>query len=273
MHAGYMFLQSYTNMSTAPLVSILLPTKNGADYLSRAVQGVQLQSYRYWELIIIDDGSTDATPKLLQQLAKDEPRVKTLRVEQPYGVPGALLAGMRIARGEFVARLDDDDQWADVEKLSMQVMYLEQHPQVVLVGTGVIVQDAQGRELWRFVHPESDADIRRMLLGKNCFVNSSVLFRRSAYNAVGGYDVFWKYIEDYDLWLKLGREGVVANLPAYTTRYTVRQGNVTSTKHRQVYTLAIRLAHAHRRYYSNYLLAQVRNFYRLFLYWRYPKLY
>jgi cellulose synthase/poly-beta-1,6-N-acetylglucosamine synthase-like glycosyltransferase len=83
MHAGYMFLQSDTNMSTAPLVSILLPTKNGADYLSRAVQGVQLQSYRYWELIIIDDGSTDATPKLLQQLAKDEPRVKTLRVEHP----------------------------------------------------------------------------------------------------------------------------------------------------------------------------------------------
>ncbi|MBP9686332.1 MAG: glycosyltransferase family 2 protein [Candidatus Doudnabacteria bacterium] len=254
-----------------PIISVLMPTKNGEVYIARAIVSIQTQTFSDWELVVVDDGSTDGTAGVVNALAARDKRIRLVRVVQPDGAPGALREGMQHVRGQFVARLDDDDVWVDPTKLAQQLAYMEVHAGCVLVGTGTVVANEQGRELWRYVHPHADPDIRSILLGKNCFVNSSVLFRRSVYLQTKGYRVEWRFIEDYDLWLQMALYGSVANLPLYATVYTQRASSVTSTRHRAMYWRTIRLAHAHRREYPGYWRGQLRNVARLLRYWFGPK--
>jgi glycosyltransferase involved in cell wall biosynthesis len=184
------------------LVSIILPTYNGADRISESIKSVLNQTYTNWELLVIDDGSKDNTKEIVENFAKSEPRIKYIKNENNLGIQKTLNKGIREAKGEYIARIDDDDIWCDLKKLEKQVGFLEKNKDYVLVGTGVIVVDESGKELFRYLVPVSDYDIRERILGKNCFVHSSVVFRKAVVLGLGGYgegsDV--RNMEDYDLW-------------------------------------------------------------------------
>ena len=236
-----------------PEISIILPTYNGARTLSRAIESVIAQTYSSWELLVIDDGSADATAEIAEGYVARDGRVRSLRNDTNLGIQKTLNRGLSEAKGKYVARIDDDDAWIDPEKLSRQMAYMENSPDCVLVGTGVALWDESGIETSRYLLPETDAAIRARMLSKNCFVHSTVLFSRDAAMQAGGYGEGEpvRHVEDYDLWLRLGLLGSMANLPIYAVGFTERAGSLSARNKQDQILKDWRLARAHRHDYPN----------------------
>lgn len=212
-----------------PKISIILPVHNGERYMASAVESVLSQTRKDWELLAIDDGSTDGSGAIIKRFADKEPRIKYLRNEKNLGIQKTLNKGLQEAQGEYIARIDDDDLWIAKDKLERQADFLDQHKGHVIVGTGTVVVDGSGQELFKYLNPISDVEVRRKILFKNCFTHSSVLMRKEAVLGVGGYDESegTLHVEDYDLWLRLGGVGKMANLPFYMTEFRLRRGAIS----------------------------------------------
>lgn len=251
-----------------PKVSIILPSYNGSKYIKRAIESVLAQSFRDFELIIIDDGSADSTPEIAADFCRRDSRIVCLRNEKNLGIQKSLNRGLREAVGEYVARIDDDDFWSDPDKLAKQVAFLDSHPDHILVGTGTIVVDEKGTELMRYLLLDTDNKIRESILGKNYFTHSSVMFRRNPVLLLGGYSEREevRHVEDYDLWLRLGRVGKLANMPFYGIKFTMRKDNLSSVNKTDQFKKDIALAWLYRKYYPNFFTAFLRSYLRLILY-------
>jgi glycosyl transferase family 2 len=202
---------------TAPLVSVVLSVRNGAADLTKAVDTILTQTFSDFELIAIDNGSTDGTAAVLDGLS--DSRVRVVH-QDDRGLPAALNRGIALARGRYVARQDHDD-WAKPTRLQTQVSFMEQHPDCALVGTRAEIWVGDEPSERVHDHPTDDAALRFELLFDNPFVHSSVMIRRSALEAVGGYatDPGRQPPEDYELWSRLARRHRVANLPERLTIY------------------------------------------------------
>lgn len=187
-----------------PAVSVLIPTYNRAHLLPRTLQSVLAQTFDDFEVLIIDDASTDQTPSVVARHAED-PRVRYLRQKVNRGVGAARNRGLREARGELIAFLDSDDEWFP-QKLATQVHRLRGLPRDVgLVYCGVENAFGDGRRT--FSTPTRRGDLFRNLLLTNVLHGggSSVLMRRSVVATVGFFDEAFPAIEDFDYWLRIAR--------------------------------------------------------------------
>lgn len=193
-----------------PRVSVLMAVRDGAAYLGEALASLWAQSYSDFELIVVDDGSQDKTPTLLD--ACGDRRLVRLRNDQPLGLAGALNRAIEIARGSYWARQDADDQ-SRPNRLAAQVAFLDRHPDVVLLGTGYDVVDPAGRPVEIQRQPEGDLAIRWQMLFHNAFCHSSVMMRAATLRQCDlAYDRALGYAQDYDLWSRLLAFGRGANL-------------------------------------------------------------
>ena len=237
----------------APKVSVILPTYNGERFIANSIESVLSQTFDDFELIIVDDGSTDATSGVVKEFALKDERVVFVSSDKNLGIQKTLNKGLKMAKGEYIARIDDDDEWVERDKLSRQVNFLDNNPDYVLVGTGVIVVDEDRNEIFRFLQPTDDKSIRGRLLFKSCFTHSAVLFRRDVVLKLGGYseDESVRHVEDYDLWLRLGRIGKLANLPSYGIKFMQRKGAITSKHKPEQFHKNIRLARSFRADYPH----------------------
>ncbi len=193
-----------------PRLSVLLPVRNGVPRLEAALQSLASQTFTDFEVLAVDDGSTDATPEILARWADREPRIRVLR-QEPRGIVGALERARSAARGRLLARMDADDE-ALPERLERQVELLDAHPEIVACGTGVehapregLTDGALRYEAWinGLVTPE---EIERDLFVECPLPHPTFLLRADAVAAVGGYrDEGWP--EDYDLLFRLREAG------------------------------------------------------------------
>lgn len=248
-------------MEHAPRVSIILPTYNRAALLPRAIRSIVSQSFSDWELIVIDDASTDDTRKVLDDFAAHDPRICPVHNahNQYPDISKNLNHGLSLARGTYIARVDDDDYWCDSEKLAKQVAFLDAHPRCVIAGGGTIVVDGDDNEHFRYFKPEEDATIRARALLANPFTHSTVMFRREIAVAVGGYGDF-KNAEDWDLWLRMGLRGTFYNFQEYFVRYTMNEASKTFIFKRSQSWEILRLIRAHGKKYPHYVIAFLFNF-------------
>lgn len=191
---------------TGPLVSVLMSTRNRAARLGGAVESVLAQDHDDIELVIVDDASDDDTRSVLAAWA-DDPRFRVLHNRTNRGLPASLNRAATASRGAFLARIDDDDRWTEPAKLTDQLAWFRANERGVLVGTAY--RDEWGRAI---ANPAADVDIRRQMLSRCPFCHSSVLFRRDAFEAAGGYDESLPYAEDWELWMRMGRLGSMGNL-------------------------------------------------------------
>jgi glycosyltransferase involved in cell wall biosynthesis len=244
-----------TNMT--PAVSVILPTYNGAAYIAAAIASVQVQSYTNWELIIIDDGSTDGTDALIQPLIRADNRIQYIKNEQNLGIQKALNQGIALAKGEYIARIDDDDRWIDAAKLENQVARFESEQDLVLLGTGAILIDDTEHQIGKYTLVESDGAIRNRILSKNCFVHSSVMFRAEAARTVGGYsgEVYARHVEDHELWLRLGTIGRLANIARPAVALMIRSATLTARYRVTQACNMLRLAWKYRQGYPRFFVA------------------
>ncbi len=183
-----------------------MATHNRAGLIRRAAESVLAQEDVSLELVIVDDGSSDDTPSVLSELSAD-PRVKVMTHTRNRGLPASLNDGIANGRGKLVARIDDDDVWTAPDKLARQVRAFKAHPQLGLLGTAYVDEGGQVAS-----NPQEDAAIRAQLLFRCPFCHSSIVMRRDAYELAGRYDESLPYAEDWDLWLRIGRNWKLGNL-------------------------------------------------------------
>ena len=208
--------------SKTPRVSVVLPTLNAGRYINTALESLFSQTYENFEILVVDDGSTDRTISAVRSF--NDERIRLLERDQPDGLAGALNDGIEAANGEYIARHDADDLSAP-DRLARQVAFLDSHPAVALVGTAtrMISESGDGRGIRHVLERPTVDD----LLEKNQFVHGSVMFRKErVLEATGGYDTLFETSEDYDLWVRLADKHPVRNLdaPLYTLR--LRQESV-----------------------------------------------
>jgi glycosyltransferase involved in cell wall biosynthesis len=195
-----------------PAVSVLLPVHNGAAWLPEALASVHTQTLTEHELIVVDDGSTDATAAILA--ADRDPRLTVLTLPWRMGMTRALNHGLALCRPPYVARLDADDQMR-ADRLAVQRAYLDAHPEVGVVGSWSLLRGPDGTELIR--PAENPAAIRRALRTHNPIAHSTVMVRRCLLDRVGGYDEAYPVAQDFELWTRLAPITDLVNLPLALT--------------------------------------------------------
>lgn len=207
-----------------PTVSVILPTYNRVTMLPEAIESVLDQTYHDWELIVIDDGSTDQTPAYLHRVGRAHRCITLIRVKHG-GVSGARNAGLRVANGRYLAFLDDDDRWMPT-KLATQAAYLESHPEVALVYAQAHVVDGGGRVTGRKPSGAAGPTFDELVDG-NCIPLLTVVVRRQCLEVVGGFDPALYISQDYDLWLRVARQFPIAYLPEPMAVYRVHGANMS----------------------------------------------
>jgi len=214
-------------MTSEPLVSIILPVFNTDMYLTEAIQSILEQSYTNFELLVIDDCSTDTSFKISSTFERSDKRIRAFRQERNLGIVAALNRGIDLAQGEYVARMDADDISMPY-RIMRQVEYLEFHQDVGILGGNIQYIDKDGLliDFPGFLF-RGDLTIRWNLLFLNPFHHPTVMMRKSIIdNNKLRYDAAAKHVEDYELWGRMLKVTQGDNLPDYLIKYRIHQTNI-----------------------------------------------
>lgn len=214
-----------------PTVSVLMTTRDGADLLPETLDSALAQRFRDFELVVVDDASTDATPALLAAYAARDPRLRVLRPGSGLGVVGARNLGFAACRGRFLAALDHDDL-SHPDRLGAQVAYLDAHPRTALVGTAALLTDGRRGRVSDYDTEGAPLPMRWALHVGNPLTWSSVMLRVDAVRRLGGPLVRpdYEYADDFDLYHRLLAVGEVARLDAPLTTYRWHARNTTRSR-------------------------------------------
>ena len=221
-------------MSRTPKISVVTPVYNAESFLPEAIESVLNQSLTDFEFILIDDGSTDRTAEILSGYSSRDPRVRVHRQPRNMGVREALNTGCRLARADFIARMDADDI-SEPERLDRQFAFLNDHGKVGVVGSAVQLIDSKGAKKRIKAFPEEPALIAWSMLFFNAIAHPTVMMRRELVERAGLYPpVAARGPEDYALFMRLTRLTRFANLPEALLRYRVSDQNLSLTASRSL---------------------------------------
>lgn len=207
-----------------PAISVLLPVYNAAQYVDQAVTSILEQTLADFELILIDDGSTDGSGDKLRNLASKDSRIRLIQRENRGLVP-TLNQGIFLAQAPYIARMDADDI-SMPERFARQYEYLEQHPNVVALGSAIQYMDSSGA-LGRIKNYPVGNTVSSALMWGSPLAHPAVMLRASAVRKVGGYPDDFPHAEDYALWLRLQSIGIIDNLKDVLLRYRIHGGSVS----------------------------------------------
>jgi glycosyltransferase involved in cell wall biosynthesis len=218
-------------------VDVILPTHAGERWVAEAVESVLRQTHPLWHLMVVDDCSPDATAERVEALRHRDPdRISLLRLDRPHRAAGARMAGVARTKGDLIAFLDQDDRWLP-EKLARQVSCFVDDSALAAVHTDVEIIDAEGvprpgaadrenagraRIAWG-----TGPDLSAVLFRKNWIRLASSAVRRTAFEAIGGFDASLFGGEDWEFWVRLADRFSIAHLPAVLTQRRVHPGNVS----------------------------------------------
>jgi glycosyltransferase involved in cell wall biosynthesis len=208
-----------------PQVSVIMPVRDAAAHLAAALDSIRGQSLAEIEILVVDDGSRDGTPGILEAAARADPRLRAIR-QDAAGIVPALDRAIEAARAPLLARMDADDL-AMPERLARQAAFLGRHPSVAVVGGACRLIDRRGRLLGLWRPPTDPAVIAARLPVENCLSHPTVMMRRDAVLQAGGYRAAFVHCEDYDLWLRVAERHALANLPEVMLAYRLHGGQAT----------------------------------------------
>jgi glycosyltransferase involved in cell wall biosynthesis len=230
-----------------PYVSVIMPYYNAGRFIAQAIESILAQTFTDFEVLLINDGSTDASEEILQ-LYSNDPRLVFVRNERNCGVAAALNTGLRVAKGVVFARMDADDLAAP-QRLEKQVDYLSTHPDCILCGTDVVLIDANQRVIGTRQFPHTDHEIKRQLLRVNPFCHPTVCLPATIVRQYGlQYSAEFPRAEDYHFWLRLASYGQFVNLPEKLLQWRYSAHSIRLAYSKEMLSDTIRLKWRYRHY-------------------------
>lgn len=213
-------------MTDLPLVSVIMPVFHHEQYIQEAIDSIINQTYRKFELLILVDDPSDKTQKILDEYEKTDERIKVF-YDSHLGLINSLNKGIRLAQGKYIARMDADDICLP-KRFQRQVEYLESNNGITLLGTGAYLINCDDKLLQIIRPPIKPYIIRWHLIFSNCFIHSSVFFKRDEAACLGYYRNGANYVEDYDFWSRICDVYDVANLQEVLMINRIRENSVSS---------------------------------------------
>ena len=206
-------------MTSAPTVSVVMPAYNASQFLDEAVCSVLDQTFRHFELIIVDDGSADDTAGILQKYARADSRVKVIR-QANEGMIIALNRGCRLARGRYIARMDADDISLP-RRIERQIDFLDRHPEIGILGTWASRIDENGRVVGDWCLSPNPKVLKWYHFFHVCVIHPTAIMRREVLEKLNFYRPDAIYAEDRDLWLRASAITEFSNLPEILLKFRV----------------------------------------------------
>jgi len=209
-------------------ISVILPVRNGGTYLSAAVDSILHQTFQSFELLLIDDASSDGSIVALKSVAAQDSRLRIIR-NPGSGLVDALNFGIAQSRADLIARMDADDV-ALPNRLLRQLEFMQVAPEIAIVGTQVAYIDSSGNPTGERSHfPTDPTEVAKALIDRGCVIrHPTVLARKASLLSVGCYRPACEKAEDYDLWLRLTNDNRIANLPDVLLQYRVHSAQVSN---------------------------------------------
>jgi len=249
-------------------LSIIISTYNDEKYIEKALKSVLLQKFPDWEMILINDASTDRTEQIITRLLGQDRRVKYIKNSQRKGLTKNIQTALRYSNTDLIARLDTDDYWISDRKLEEQYKLFQNDINLGVVGTWAKMVNSNEEELYTACYSDSDEKIRQKILSDNMFVNSSVMFRKPEYSL----DKILEnesYVEDYNLWLEIGKYKKFFNIAKFYTAYRINPVGISQTRRLGQFKNTILLVKKYRKYYPRFsksiILWELRKYYPAWL--------
>jgi len=230
-----------------PRISVIMSVYNGQRHVSKAIDSIIAQTFSDWQFLIVDDASTDGTAVILKDYAAKDGRIKIITNPENLGLTKSLNIAIGRAEAEFLARQDADDI-STPARLEKQLSYMEQHPEVAVVGCLGEIRNADGIVRKSKDRKFSGAGMKRYLAKHNVFIHGSVMMRKSCLAKVGFYREFFRYAQDYDLWLRLSEHFDLAILPEHLYWYSLGEEAISASQRlmQEQYADIARKLHAER---------------------------
>jgi GT2 family glycosyltransferase len=224
-----------------PALSVLMAVRNGGSLLEESLCSIAAQTFRDWEMMVVDDASTDETPQILAEWSRRDPRLRVLHNDCNLGQTASLNRGLEACRAPWIARQDADDI-SFPDRLARQMKHVEGRPDTVLLGTAGVLVDRSGMRTGLLDVPCGGVDIAWTAPFLNPFLHTAVLFRREVVQQLGGYDESFCIAQDYDLWTRLAAVYPADNLPERLVAYRHTETSLSRTGRETAFAEADRVS-------------------------------
>lgn len=214
-------------MRNIPRISVIMPAYNAQRHIAEAIESILAQTFSDFELIVINDRSTDKTLSIITSYKKRDPRIRIVTNRGNHNIAKVLNFGIAQARSNIIARMDADDI-AMIDRLELQYDLLSGSPDVAVVGADIVIIDPEGKHLDTRKYPDTDKKLKRCLFRYSPFAHPVVMFRKDAFEMVGGYNQICSPTEDLDLWFRMGVHYRFGSIPRLLLQYRI---SPTSASH------------------------------------------
>lgn len=201
-----------------PLISVIMPAYNAQKYISSAIKSILNQTFKKFELIIINDFSTDKTLDIIESFSKKDSRVKLVNNDRKLDIARTLNKGISMAKSNIIARMDADDI-AFPNRLELQYKLISSSKNIAVVGANIVIMDAAGNETAIRTYPNSSRKLKDCLFKYSPFAHPVVMFRKNVFEEVGQYNPKYSPTEDLDLWFRLGSKYKFESIPEPLLKY------------------------------------------------------
>ena len=216
-----------------------MPVYNCQKFLKQAIESILTQTYTDFELIIMDNCSTDGSYEIEQEYAKKDPRVRVFRNEENVGITNNRNRGLDHVRGRYVANMDSDDV-SQPQRLAAQVEFMDAHPEVGIVGAQLNIIDENGTILKPRPYPLQDAQIRKLIFTTGPFAQPVTMIRKEVYDKIGKYNKQYEPSDDLDFAVRAGQFFKFANLDKTLLHYRISTFSTTTRKMKLMRTVAVK---------------------------------
>ncbi|MDO9385847.1 MAG: glycosyltransferase [Thiobacillus sp.] len=253
-------LHADSNLKTPPVISVLLSVYNSEKYVSLAIESILNQTFADFELIIVDDCSSDASWDICLKYAQQDNRIVAVRNKLNLGGCETLNVGLKLAKGRYIARQDNDD-WSYPDRLAKQLKFMETHQNVGIVGGNMEIINEDGKVIGKRTYNYTDGMIRKKIFRYSPFSHPLVMFRKSILDTVGYYNPEYAPADDYDLYFRIGKVSKFANLNEILMKYRVIPTSLTNsrTKKMELATIKVRNLYQNDVHYRANILDKIYN--------------
>ncbi len=236
--------------SKTPAISVIMPAYNAEKYIASAIDSILLQTFKDFELIIVDDSSTDKTWDIVKKYIKGK-RIIASRNNKNLKLSKTLNAAIEKSRGKYLARMDADD-WSYPNRLDKQYKFMEKYKNVGIVGGQMEIVKEDGTSMGKRRYAKDDKSLRKNIFWFSPFSHPLIMIRKSILDRVGMYNPQFNPAEDYELYFRIGKISKFANLPETLLKYRVIAKSMTtgSTKKMELQTIKIRNMYANSKEYK-----------------------